>query len=147
MLKKYKDVKEKVGKYFTAYEFACRHCGECVIDTELIKVLDCIREGIGNPVIVNSGYRCEKHNKEVGGSPNSQHKLGTAADISCSAVSVKTLYKVAEKCLGDRGGLGYYPVSNFVHVDVRKGYSRWYEAKKGTVQTLTLEKKKVLGLV
>lgn len=32
---------------------------------------------------VNSGYRCERTNEEVGGTKLSQHRLGQAADIKC----------------------------------------------------------------
>lgn len=45
-------------------------------------VLDKARIGIGAPIIVNSGYRCEELNKAVGGEKNSQHKKGEAADIT-----------------------------------------------------------------
>lgn len=45
-------------------------------------VLDKARIGIGAPIIVNSGYRCEELNKAVGGKKNSQHKRGEAADIT-----------------------------------------------------------------
>lgn len=45
-------------------------------------VLDKARIGIGAPIIVNSGYRCEELNKAVGGAKNSQHKKGEAADIT-----------------------------------------------------------------
>lgn len=45
------------------------------------KVLDPLREAYGKPIIVTSGYRCEKLNKLVGGSASSQHKKGEAADI------------------------------------------------------------------
>ena len=45
-------------------------------------VLDKARIGIGAPIIVNSGYRCEELNKAVGGKKNSQHKKGEAAEIT-----------------------------------------------------------------
>ena len=45
------------------------------------RVLDPLREAYGRPVYVNSGYRCPKLNNLVGGSPNSQHMRGEAADI------------------------------------------------------------------
>lgn len=45
------------------------------------KVLDPLREKWGKPIVVNSGYRCDKLNKAVGGSSTSQHKYGQAADI------------------------------------------------------------------
>lgn len=45
------------------------------------KVLDPLREAYGNPIVVDSGYRCPKLNKAVGGVSNSQHVTGEAADI------------------------------------------------------------------
>lgn len=45
------------------------------------KVLDPLREAYGKPIIVTSGYRCEKLNKAVGGAASSQHVKGQAADI------------------------------------------------------------------
>jgi uncharacterized protein YcbK (DUF882 family) len=45
------------------------------------KVLDPLREAWGQPIIVDSGYRCPKLNKAVKGAANSQHLLGQAADI------------------------------------------------------------------
>ncbi len=44
-------------------------------------VLDPLREAYGRPIRVSSGYRCPKLNRLVGGSPNSQHTRGEAADI------------------------------------------------------------------
>ena len=44
-------------------------------------VLEPLRVAMGEPVKINSGYRCEKLNKAVGGVYNSQHLKGQAADI------------------------------------------------------------------
>ena len=44
-------------------------------------VLDPLRRIIKKPIIITSGYRCEKLNKAVGGVSNSWHQLGNAADI------------------------------------------------------------------
>lgn len=44
-------------------------------------VLQPIRERIGSPIKVTSGFRCPVLNKSVGGSPTSQHITGEAADI------------------------------------------------------------------
>ena len=50
--------------------------------TALIEnVLDPLREAYGKPIIVTSGFRCEKLNKAVGGAASSQHVKGQAADI------------------------------------------------------------------
>lgn len=44
-------------------------------------VLDPLRTKWGAPIIVTSGYRCDKLNKAVGGASSSQHVKGQAADI------------------------------------------------------------------
>lgn len=46
-----------------------------------IHVLQPLRDRIGMPVGVNSGYRSQKTNKAVGGVNNSQHLSGEAADL------------------------------------------------------------------
>ena len=47
------------------------------------QVLAPAREKLGKPITVNSGYRCQVHNRAVGGVANSQHMKGEAADIAC----------------------------------------------------------------
>ena len=61
-------------------------------------VLDPLREKYGSPIKVNSGYRCEKLNKAVGGSPTSQHRYGLAADITTgSKLGNKKLFILAQQ--------------------------------------------------
>ena len=50
---------------------------EYLVDT----VMDPLREALGTPVIITSGYRCRDLNRDVGGSPTSQHLMGLAADF------------------------------------------------------------------
>lgn len=75
-------------KYFKMEEFRCRCCGGLPPDAQeniraLVEaVLDPARERYGGQVTVNSGYRCAKHNREVGGVSASQHLRGEAADIT-----------------------------------------------------------------
>lgn len=45
------------------------------------EVLEPVRERLGRPITVNSGYRCPIHNAAVGGVANSQHLRGEAADL------------------------------------------------------------------
>ena len=82
-------------KYYKINEFQCR-CGcempvevQANIEALVNNVLDPLREAYGKPIYVNSGYRCEKHNKAVGGVPKSQHMLGQAADISVKSEKLK----------------------------------------------------------
>jgi len=68
-----------------------------------------------------SGYRSPKtnamlHQFDSGVATNSLHMKGLATDISLPG---RSLSKVYETALAMRmGGVGYYPDSNFVHVDV-----------------------------
>ena len=48
-----------------------------------VLVLQPLRDTIGAPVYINSGYRSKRLNARVGGVPNSRHLLGRAADIHC----------------------------------------------------------------
>lgn len=77
-------------EYFNFSEFACRCCGRIPpgvrgnIEALVDNVLDPARRVFGGPVSVSSGYRCPKHNAEVGGVSGSQHLKGEAADVCCS---------------------------------------------------------------
>lgn len=48
----------------------------------ITEVLDPLRELVGVPIYVTSGYRCKELNKVLKGSKNSQHMVGEAADIT-----------------------------------------------------------------
>lgn len=45
------------------------------------EVLQPLRDAWGEPLAINSGYRCPEVNKAVGGVPTSQHTKGEAADV------------------------------------------------------------------
>lgn len=46
-----------------------------------LDVLQPLRDAIGLPVVISSGYRCKELNALIGGSKSSQHMKGEAADI------------------------------------------------------------------
>lgn len=63
-------------------------------------VLDPLREAYGKPIIVTSGFRCERLNKLVNGSKTSQHRTGQAADIRTIEDTVeenKKLFDLVQK--------------------------------------------------
>ena len=60
--------------------------------------LDKIREAFGNPIYVNSGYRCKELNDRVKGSKTSHHLYGKAADITLKS---KKLNKVLFNLIQD----------------------------------------------
>lgn len=39
------------------------------------------RVDFGKPIYINSGYRCDLHNRSIGGNEDSRHKLGLALDL------------------------------------------------------------------
>lgn len=111
-------------KYFKMKEFECRcGCGMPAsarenIEALVAEVLDPAREAYGKPITVNSGYRCPKHNREVGGVPASQHLRGEAADVSAGSTQAsREVGKIIEQ-LGKFDQLIYYPT--FVHVSWKR---------------------------
>lgn len=70
--------------YFSLKEQSCRCCGEGQLNPRFLEKLNKAREIAGIPFILNSAYRCEKHNKAIGGSETSSHLDGLAADIRCT---------------------------------------------------------------
>ena len=72
-----------LSKNFTRKDFKCPcGCSRQMVDSELVEKLQAIRDKLGKAIKVTSGYRCITHNasKTVGGSPNSKHRYGMAAD-------------------------------------------------------------------
>ena len=121
----------RLSEHFEVREFRCRDGSDPVfVDSELVRVLQNIRDHFGKPVVITSAYRTAVHNKAVGGAAYSQHCYGRAADIRVAGVTVERLAAYAEKLLPDTGGIGRYPVrsgrpTGWVHVDVRTVKSRW----------------------
>jgi len=118
-------------EHFTAEEMACKcrtnqllphkyKCTVSLIDPELMEKLELLREMVGHPITVHSGYRCPAYNAAIGGNvaKYSYHMRGMAADIA------------APRHLG----MGYqddlftaaqaiftycYQGTGFIHVDIR----------------------------
>ena len=58
------------------------------------EVLQPIRNKYGRAITITSGYRCQALNKAVGGVTTSQHLLGQAADIKCTATTKAVLFNI-----------------------------------------------------
>jgi len=56
------------------------------------KVLQPLRDKLGCPVLVTSGYRCRLLNEKIGGAKNSQHLYGQAADIVVPQRNLKDVF-------------------------------------------------------
>ena len=118
-------------EHFKVSEFACKHCGDNKIDQRVINMAEEIRQKLGVPVRINSGYRCETHNKNVGGVKGSKHTKGLAADLSCSlgaAAMKKAVQDLrAEGKLQDLDYCIKYGKKNFIHIDCGGKRNNLYE--------------------
>jgi uncharacterized protein YcbK (DUF882 family) len=114
-----------LSAHFSRQELACRCCGQLKLDSRLLDGLEALRARAGVPVIVHAGYRCERHNAEVGGVPHSEHTRGLAADVHLPGLTLQRMYELAlEVRHFAEGGIGVYD-GGFLHVDVRDHRARW----------------------
>ncbi len=100
------------------------------IDPRLLDLLHALKgaTGSGQPFEIISGYRSPKTNAMLrthgggGVASGSLHMRGQAIDIRVADVRLTDLREAALHLA--RGGVGYYPSSNFVHVDTGR-VRRW----------------------
>lgn len=121
-----------VSKNFKVKEFESKDGSDKVlIDTRLVDYLQMIRSHFGQPLIITSGYRSPAYNKSIGGTNNSYHVQGMAADIQVRNVNPVIVGMYAQTI--GVGGIGLYAyVSNgFVHVDTRPQQYRWLTLYRG----------------
>lgn len=122
----------KLSKNFCVSEFQCKGGGCCttvLIDPDLVKILQRIRDHFGAKVTITSGYRCPVHNARpsVVGAPGSRHTKGQACDIVVAGVAPRKVAAYAES-IGVLG-IGLYETLKdgyFVHIDTRTVKSFWY---------------------
>jgi uncharacterized protein YcbK (DUF882 family) len=122
----------KLSKNFNLSEFNSKDgttADQLVIKnlTILAEQLEALRDYLGKPIQVTSGYRSKKHNAKIGGAKNSTHVNGMAADIKVSNSPPLEVYNAIEKLIADgkmkQGGLGLY--RSWVHYDFRGTKVRW----------------------
>ena len=125
-----KESNAELSKNFKASEFSCHGKGCCstvLIDEQLVKYVQAIRDHFGKPITISSGYRCPVHNKNIGSGTGSRHVKGQAADIVVKDVKPAEVAKYAES-IGILG-IGLYETSSdghFVHIDTRTTKAFWY---------------------
>lgn len=98
---------------------------EKAIDPRLLDLLVELRTRLDtkHPFHVISSYRTPESNEYLRGlsrtsgvAKMSQHTLGRAIDVRIPGLEIETIRDTALSMR--RGGVGYYPASDFVHVDV-----------------------------
>ncbi|MDJ0698788.1 MAG: DUF882 domain-containing protein [Woeseiaceae bacterium] len=126
------------GKYISSaleeingFLFDFRSGDEAEMDPELLDLIYDVRESLGSDGTyqVVSAYRSPKTNemlrgrgKNSGVARKSQHLLGKAIDVRLEGVKTTALRDAAIAM--QRGGVGYYEASDFVHMDTGR-VRRW----------------------
>ena len=114
----------QISPHFDDSEFECKcGCGFRNVHGKLLGLLEEIRSWYDQPITITSGCRCRKHNNSVGGSQNSQHMFGLAADFRVTGVDARKVYADIDAKYPNTLGLGKY--SGRVHVDTRSHKARW----------------------
>jgi uncharacterized protein YcbK (DUF882 family) len=109
----------------------CQRTGaETPLDPRLIDLLYRLSQRTHQRILVVSGFRAPMFST----ADLSYHTRGMAADIRIPGMTPLMVRDLAE-AMGV-GGLGYYPTSQFVHVDVRTERARWidYSHDKGDAE-------------
>jgi uncharacterized protein YcbK (DUF882 family) len=106
----------------------CQRTGaETPLDPRLVELLHRLAQRTRQRIQVVSGFRAPMFST----ADLSYHTRGMAADIRIPGMTPLMVRDLAESM--GVGGLGYYPSSQFVHVDVRDERARWidYSHDKG----------------
>lgn len=123
----YGDVDEAVWseRYpnFTPKEIACKGTGRLLVNERAMDMLQALRTALGRPMTINSAYRSPEHNAAVGGAKASRHLEGIAFDVSMRNQDPLTFERAAIRA--GFMGFGYYPGSQFIHIDARTSPARW----------------------
>lgn len=130
----YRDYPKSAWRWpnFTPKELACRGDNKLAIHKASMDRLQRLRDILGKPLIVNSGYRSPTYNKRIGGAKASQHMRATAFDISMKNHDPSVFEAAARKA--GFTGFGFYQRSNFIHVDTGRARSwgkRWFKKHTG----------------
>ena len=108
----------QITKHFKVKEFACKDGSPVVfIDEYLVTILDILRNKLGKPVIITSGYRTPEWNKKCDGAKYSYHMRGMAADIRVDGMTPKEVANKLNAIVPDECGIIVY--RSWVHFDVR----------------------------
>jgi uncharacterized protein YcbK (DUF882 family) len=115
----------RLTKNFSSEEFECPCCQACAMNTDFLAKLQELRSFVARPMNINSGFRCENHNRVIGGFDKSRHLSGDAIDCCTVGWSSSDLYSLISKAqeLGFKGiGIG----KTYVHLDTRSGKAKMW---------------------
>ena len=89
--------------------------------------LQALRDHLGKPITITSGYRSKEHNLKIGGALDSYHVRGMAADIQVVGMKPLEVDEAIEQLIKEgkmlEGGIGVY--KSWLHYDIRNKRIRW----------------------
>ena len=118
------------SEHFSNAELACPCCGVNGCTQALVDALEAFRAAVGQPVIVDSAYRCPAHNAAIHGASHSEHVQGIAADIKVADKTAVELEAIA-KTIPAIHGIGRDDFRNYVHIDTRPTSVEWCYNRAG----------------
>lgn len=93
--------------------------------TGLAMTMEKVRDLLGFPIRVNSGYRCAKLNAAVGGSKHSAHLEGLACDFTCAEFGAP--YDICKAI--EASDIDYHQLiheyGQWVHLGLRPAHLAW----------------------
>lgn len=108
-----------IERMFASWRTGARH----PIDPRLVRLVATVSDAFaGRPIRVVSGFRERSYAVE------SKHKVGRALDFSIPGVPNKVLRSYLRTL--PNVGVGYYPNSTHVHVDVREASASWVDTAR-----------------
>lgn len=123
----------QLTKNFKLSEFQCPDGSESVkLEMRGVTMLQALREALGVPVTIASGYRTDAYNARIGGAPDSYHKRGMAWDVK-TRLHPLDVAKAAER-VGFMGiGIYTHNGQRFVHLDIRASKRYWKDQTGGAL--------------
>ncbi len=104
----------KISKNFYLRDFQCSCCKRVMIHPLLLEKMERLYQLSNGNFKITSGYRCELHNKKVGGVLNSKHTKGYACDITSN--NIKEVFEIVKNL-----GFSFYKLDekkNYIHLEV-----------------------------
>ena len=123
----------KLSENFSLWEFKCKDGTNVPAEyldnvQKLVDNLQVLRDAVGKPIRVISGYRSKKYNTRIGGARRSQHMTAKAADIKISGMKPAEVKELIVGLIKEgkmhKGGIGLY--KTFTHYDIRGWNARWF---------------------
>lgn len=110
---------------FSKAEFDCKATGKNEMRPEFLFKLQVLRDMLGFPLVVTSGYRDPSHPVEARKSTPGQHTLGIACDIQAQDGAaaykiVEAAYRLGFTGIGVAQDSNRYRHSRFIHLDIRE---------------------------